>query len=118
MLWLTARHRETLITEGTRTSSLAAVAATLEMAASMLVAPSLTPDANAAPTWSSVPATFPCRQSSNACVAHTGFDPRTSYWGQDTNPRGNCTNYVAYRVQKNGGVRLGGRGNAWTWRGA
>lgn len=72
--------------------------------------------AHAASLWSSVPEPFPCDQPNNSCVAHTGFDPLVSHWGQTTNPKGNCTNYVAFRLERNGAPRLNGRGDAVTWR--
>jgi surface antigen len=76
----------------------------------------LSPPANAAELWSSVPDPFPCDQASNSCVSHTGFSPTTSYWGQYTNTKGNCTNYAAYRLQRNGAAQLQGSGNAISWR--
>ena len=72
--------------------------------------------ASATENWSNVPAPFPCNAASNSCVAHTGFSPTTSYWGQLTNTKGNCTNYAAFRLQSNGAARLQGSGSAITWR--
>ena len=68
------------------------------------------------PLWSSVPSPFACSATSNACLEHTGFNPNVSYWGQYTNAKGNCTNYVAYRVGRNGGTQLSGSGDAITWK--
>ncbi len=80
--------------------------------------------AQASPLWSSLPSPFTCTGpngsivSGNTCLKHTGFDPNTKYWGQTANPKGNCTNYVAYRLGRNGAKRLATSfGNAVGWRG-
>src|SRR5580765_621420 len=73
-------------------------------------------NAEAAPLWSSVPTPFACNRSDNGCLSQTGFNPMKSFWGQDTNPKGNCTNYAAYRLQRNGATSLRGSGNAISWR--
>lgn len=73
--------------------------------------------------WSSVPSPFTCTGSggsiypSNSCLSGTGFNPNNQYWGQATNSRGNCTNYVAFRLEKNGATRLASSfGNAVGWK--
>jgi surface antigen len=80
--------------------------------------------AGSAALWTSTPNPFLCpNPGSNACVAHTGFQPnkeltpgsRFAYWGAERNPIGNCTNYVAYRLIKNGASKPGGLGNADAW---
>lgn len=80
--------------------------------------------APAAPLWSSVPKPFTCTGPgnsivrSNSCLQGTGFNPNTKYWGQVTNSKGNCTNYVAYRLSRNGAKQLATSfGNAVGWRG-
>lgn len=84
---------------------------------------SLPATASAAPLWSSVPSPFICTGpggtivGNNSCLAGTGFNPNRQYWGQATNSKGNCTNYVAYRLEKNGAARLASSfGNAVGWR--
>jgi surface antigen len=72
--------------------------------------------AHAAVLWSWTPSPFSCNANNNSCVAGTGFDPTVSYWGQATNPKGNCTNYAAYRLSNNGATKLTGSGNAITWK--
>jgi len=81
--------------------------------------------AEAAPLWSSLPKPFRCGGpggsivGNNSCLGHTGFHPsKKSTWGQYTNPKGNCTNYVAYRLAKNGASNflVPGEGNAVDWR--
>lgn len=79
--------------------------------------------AAASPLWSSVPSPFPCSGPgnsivrSNACLGQTGFNPNRQYWGQATDSKGNCTNYVAYRLSRNGAQRLASSfGNAVGWR--
>jgi surface antigen len=79
--------------------------------------------ASAAPLWSSVPSPFPCSGfggsivPSNSCLSGTGFNPNKQYWGQATNSRGNCTNYVAFRLERNGASRLASSfGNAVGWK--
>lgn len=78
--------------------------------------------ASAAPLWSYTPSPFSCGGlgaivPSNACLGGTGFNPNKQYWGQATNPRGNCTNYVAYRLERNGANRLASSfGNAVGWK--
>lgn len=67
--------------------------------------------------WTEVPNTFACGwRHDNGCLSRTGFDPRRSHWGQYTNSRGNCTNYVAYRLRRNGAPPLRGTGSAWSWK--
>ena len=83
----------------------------LVMGLLLLTAPS---NARAA-LWTSVPNPFACTSSGNACVAHTGFNTNARYWGQWSNARGNCTNYVAFRVSSNGGAYPKPTGNAITW---
>jgi surface antigen len=80
--------------------------------------------AAAAPLWSSTPSPFACAGpggspvGSNSCLRGTGFNPNVKYWGQVTNPKGNCTNYVAYRLQRNGASQLASSfGNAVGWKG-
>lgn len=85
--------------------------------------------ANAAPLWSSLPKPFSCTApgggivTSNKCLKHTNFDPNagsglfTPWWGQYRHPKGNCTAYVAYRLQRNGAKRLASSfGGAYGWR--
>ena len=61
------------------------------------------PGAHAAPLWTFSPASpWTCWSSRNDCVAGTGFKPTRPNWGADVNPRGNCTNYAAYRLSRNG----------------
>lgn len=79
--------------------------------------------ASAAPLWSYAPSPFSCTGpggsivSSNACLSGTGFNPNRQHWGQATNARGNCTNYVAYRLERNGARRLASSfGNAVGWK--
>lgn len=79
--------------------------------------------ATASPLWSSAPNPFPCGGPgnsivrSNACLSQTGFNPNHQYWGQVANPRGNCTNYVAYRLARNGARQLASSfGNAVGWK--
>ena len=70
--------------------------------------------------WTSNPkGQWACTSTSNGCISHTSFDPNaTRWWGQATNPRGNCTNYAAYRLIKNGAPDPGfnGSGGAVNWR--
>lgn len=50
-------------------------------------------------------------------MSHTGFNPNREYWGQKVNPKGNCTNYVAFRLSRNGARQLAGSfGDAVGWR--
>ncbi len=79
--------------------------------------------AAASPLWSNVPNPFPCSGPgnsivrSNACLSQTGFNPNRQYWGQATDPKGNCTNYVAYRLSRNGARQLASSfGNAVGWK--
>jgi surface antigen len=79
--------------------------------------------ASAAPLWTSTPSPFTCTGpggsivASNSCLKDTGFKPTTQYWGQATNSKGNCTNYVAYRLERNGAARLASSfGNAVGWK--
>ncbi len=75
--------------------------------------------------WTSKPkGKWECDSPKNRCVAHTGFRPGKNvsgglgWWGQATNSRGNCTNYVAYRLIQNGAPDPGfrGSGGAKNWR--
>lgn len=77
---------------------------------------STTPAFATSALWSSVPTPFACSAKDNSCVAHTGFDPLVSTWGQYANRLGNCTNYAAYRLARNGATALAGSGDARTWR--
>lgn len=87
--------------------TLAAIAATCGIATS---------HAAGAPLWSSVPSPFDCGARSNACVAHTRFNPNVRYWGALANPRGNCTNYASYRLSRNGARQVASpMGNAAQW---
>ncbi|HET8983321.1 MAG TPA: hypothetical protein VFN47_11585, partial [Pedococcus sp.] len=58
-------------------------------------------------TWAPAPVqagtiVYECRASSTACIAFSGYAGR-SVWGYPVNARGNnCTNYVAYRLARNG----------------
>lgn len=81
--------------------------------------------ANAAPLWSSLPEPFECSGpggsivGNNSCLGQTGFNPsKKSTWGQYRNPKGNCTNYVAYRLARNSASNflVPGEGNAIHWR--
>ena len=77
--------------------------------------------AAAAPLWSWVPKSFECNavgsKNPNSCIAGTGFRPnKTRYWGASLNSRGNCTNYAAFRLSRNGAKKVTGLGDAWTWR--
>ncbi|HVY78948.1 MAG TPA: CHAP domain-containing protein [Solirubrobacterales bacterium] len=82
----------------------------------MLFAPSAT---NAA-MWTNIPkGKWECFDRANACIAYTGFNPATqSWWGQAKNSRGNCTNYAAFRLIKNGASDPGfrGSGGAVNWK--
>lgn len=83
--------------------------------AGLIVLISLSTTASAA-LWTSASSPWNCTSTSNSCVSSTGFNPNVSNWGQATNPRGNCTNYVAYRLIKNGGAKPAGlRGGAGAW---
>ena len=77
----------------------------------------LAPGAGASPLWTSTPAgPWPCSSSGNSCVASTGFNPLVRYWGAWANRRGNCTNYAAYRLTRNGAQQLANpMGNAAAW---
>jgi surface antigen len=94
----------------------------LVLSAIALIAGLLPSAATAAPLWSSVPSPFTCGPGntivpSNACLSRTGFNPNTRYWGQWNNSKGNCTNYVAFRLQRNGAAQLASSfGNAVGWR--
>jgi surface antigen len=91
------------------------LAATLAVLSSFALLPA---PASAALWTSTPPGPWSCTSAGNACVAHTGFNPNQSYWGQATNPRGNCTNYVAYRLIKNGASKPAGlSGGAAAWAG-
>lgn len=85
--------------------------------AALLALMIVVPGALGAALWTSDPGgTWDCKQPNNSCVSRTGFDPRKSNWGQYTNTRGNCTNYVAYRLSRNGAPRLAssfGNANGW-----
>jgi surface antigen len=83
-----------------------------------LVLLALAPAAASAALWTSTPSgAWNCDKPNNGCVAHTGFNPNREYWGQAPNPLGNCTNYAAYRLQKNGAQKPAGlRGGAAAWR--
>ncbi|HEU4393749.1 MAG TPA: CHAP domain-containing protein [Solirubrobacterales bacterium] len=72
-----------------------------------------------------MPSPFPCTGPGgtivrdNSCLQQTGFDPAaSSTWGQYRNPKGNCTNYVAYRLDRNGAANFlkPGEGNAIHWK--
>lgn len=83
----------------------------------------LLPSTASAALWSSVPSPFTCTGSggsvypSNFCLSGTGFNPNRQYWGQVVNSKGNCTNYVAFRLEKNGAARLATSfGNAVGWK--
>ncbi|HVY77065.1 MAG TPA: CHAP domain-containing protein [Solirubrobacterales bacterium] len=91
--------------------------------ATSLVLVLLLPAAASAALWSYVPKSFTCTGPggsivrSNSCLQGTGFNPNVRYWGQATNSRGNCTNYVAYRLSRNGAGQLASSfGNAVGWR--
>lgn len=84
-----------------------------------------TPPPTTGTLWSWVPSPFVCTSwgkgtGTNNCISGTGFKPTTSYWGQDTNARGNCTNYVAFRLSRNGATRVkpiaGDSHNAAAWK--
>lgn len=86
----------------------------------LVVAPGI---ASAAPLWTSMPSGgwdcgVPSIERSNRCLSHTGFKPTTSHWGQYTNANGNCTNYAAYRLARNGAPNFlkDGQGNAIYWK--
>ncbi len=84
----------------------------------------LIPAGASAALWSSVPSPFTCTnpggaiKPNNSCLEGTGFRPNKSNWGQATNSKGNCTNYVAYRLGKNGASNFlkPGEGNAVNWK--
>src|SRR4051794_14110151 len=81
-----------------------------------LLALALGPAAAHAAMWTSDPGgPWTCSSGGNGCLAHTGFDPTKSVWGNDTNAKGNCTNYAAYRLKKNGAAEFRG-GNAIDWK--
>ncbi len=66
--------------------------------------------------WTSDPGgTWTCTSGGNACVKHTGFDPMGSTWGYFTNRKGNCTNYAAYRLKRNGAGEFKA-GDAIAWK--
>ena len=71
-------------------------------------------------TWAPAPVqagtiVHECRASSTACIAFSGYAGR-SVWGYPVNSRGNnCTNYVAYRLARNGVAPQSGMGNGGSW---
>lgn len=81
-------------------------------------------EASASPLWSYTPSSFTCGAGGkivpdNSCVQGTGFNPKNSYWGQYKNSVGNCTDYVAYRLSRNGASNFlkPGEGSARYWKG-
>jgi surface antigen len=58
---------------------------------------------------------YECRASSTACLSFSGYAGR-SVWGYPVNSTGNnCTNYVAYRLARNGVRQQSGLGNGGSW---
>lgn len=95
----------------------------LLLSLAIVVLAALPSAASAAPLWSSLPNPFPCSGAGNSivrdnsCVSQTGFNPKRQYWGQATNSKGNCTNYVAFRLARNGAPQLASSfGNAVGWK--
>lgn len=96
----------------------------LQLGLAGLVAFAMLPSmASAAPLWSSTPSPFTCGPGGaivrdNSCLKHTGFDPERKTWEQHKNAKGNCTNYVAYRLARNeaSNFLVPGEGNAIHWR--
>ncbi len=79
--------------------------------------------ASASPLWSYAPSPFPCGAGgriapNNSCVQGTGFNPKRSYWGQYASAIGNCTDYAAYRLSRNGASNFlkPGEGSARNWK--
>lgn len=107
------RARLTLGRDFRRTLTITFGGAVSALLALMVVVPG---PAGAALWTSDAGGTWACKQPNNSCVSRTGFDPRKSHWGQYANSRGNCTNYVAYRLSRNGAARLAssfGNANGW-----
>jgi hypothetical protein len=58
---------------------------------------------------------YECRSSSTSCISFSGYAGR-SVWGYPVNRSGNnCTNYVAYRLARNGVAQQSGLGNGGSW---
>lgn len=58
---------------------------------------------------------YECRASSIGCISFSGYAGR-SVWGYPVNSTGNnCTNYVAYRLARNGVAQQNGLGNGGSW---
>ena len=81
------------------------------------------PGASAKPLWSYVPSPFACGAGgqivpNKTCLQGTGFNPKKSSWGAYSNPVGNCTNYVAFRLERNGASNFlkPGEGSALHWK--
>jgi surface antigen len=58
---------------------------------------------------------YECRSSSVSCIAFSGYGGK-SVWGYPVNKSGNnCTNYVAYRLARNGVPQQSALGNGGSW---
>lgn len=58
---------------------------------------------------------YECKSSSVSCIAFSGYSGK-SVWGYPVNKSGNnCTNYVAYRLARNGVAQQSGLGNGGSW---
>jgi surface antigen len=58
---------------------------------------------------------YECKTSSIGCVSFSGYTGK-SVWGYPVSSTGNnCTNYVAYRLARNGVAQQSGLGNAGSW---
>lgn len=58
---------------------------------------------------------YECRASSTSCITFSGYAGK-SVWGYPVNKTGNnCTNYVAYRLSRNGVKQQTGLGNGGSW---
>ena len=58
---------------------------------------------------------YECRASSTSCITFSGYAGK-SVWGYPVNRTGNnCTNYVAYRLSRNGVAKQTALGNGGSW---
>ena len=58
---------------------------------------------------------YECKSSSTSCIRFSGYAGK-SVWGYPVNSTGNnCTNYVAYRLARNGVPQQSGLGNGGSW---
>ena len=68
-----------------------------------------------ATTASAAGIVFECKTGSIGCISFSGYRG-TSVWGYPVNSTGNnCTNYVAYRLARNGVLQQSGMGNGGSW---